>query len=164
VLAAAVATVTNAQLVIATRDVVSQPTWLATANNRALLAMLNSAPVRPIGGLDDPNGSIGLLDPAEGVADVLPNLYADTRSYEVDVQTRPGAPDFSATRHVSASLLAVEIVAALVGVDPTNLAPSPTYGDLIALLNARLGAILPPESIALLAGALDLGVIQRTSR
>src|SRR5215217_2138964 len=89
VLAAAVATVVYAQSVIATPDVVSLPTWPVTTNNRALLAMLNSAPVRPIWGLDDPNGSIGLLDPAAGVAYVLPNLYADTRSYEADVQTRP---------------------------------------------------------------------------
>ncbi len=164
VLAAAVATVTYAQSVIATPDVVSLPTWLVTTNNHALLAMLNSAPVRLIGESDDPNRAIGLLDSAEGVADVLPNLYPDTRSYEADVQTRPGAPDLSATRHVSASPLAVAIVASLAGVDPANMAPSPTYGELIAFLDARLGAILPPESVALLAGALDLGVILRTSR
>jgi len=164
VLAVAVATIAYAQSVIATPDVVSLPTWPVTTNNRALLAMLNSAPVRLIGESDGPNGSIRLLDPAEGVADVLPNLYADTRSYEADVQTRPGAPDLSATRHVTALPLAVAMVVSLVGADPANMAQSPTYGDLIALLDARLGAILPPESIALLAGALDLGVIQRTSR
>ena len=110
-----------------------------------MLTTPNSAPVRPVRGKDDPSGSIGLLDPAEGVADVLSNLYPDTGSYEADVQTRPGAPDLSATRHEPASPLAVAVIASLVGVDPANMAPSPKYGDLLVFLDARLGASAHPN-------------------
>ena len=126
--------------------------------------MLNAAVVGQIGGSDDPLGPIGPLNPAEGVADVRPNLYPDARSYKADVQTRPGASDLSMARHITPSPLAVVVIAFLAGADPANMAPSPTYGDSLALLDARLGAILPPESFAHLAGALDLGVAPRTIR
>ena len=67
-------------------------------------------------------------------------------------------------RHVTAPPLATADVASLAGVDPANTAPSPTYGDLHALLDARLGAIPAPAPIARLAEGLDLGVAPRMMR
>lgn len=93
-----------------------------------------------------------------------PSLYPDTGSYHAEVQTRPGAPDLSTTRNVSAPPLAIAIGATLVGVDPANMAPSPMSGDLLALLDARLGAIFPLGSTSHLAGALDPHVVLRTIR
>jgi hypothetical protein len=51
----------------------------------------------------------------------------------------------------------------LAGVDPANMAPSPMYGDLLALRDARLGAILPFASIAP-GWAVDRAVAPRTRR
>ncbi len=159
VLAAAVATVAYTELLIASPELAGDRTWLIARANRALLALVNSAPVRPDDGSDSPIGSVGLLDPAEGVADVLPNLYSDSRSFEAEVQTRPGATDLAATRRATASPLAVAAARAL-GVEMTaaDESLSPTFGDLLFLFDARLGALLPPEAIARLAEALDLGV------
>ena len=161
VLAAAAATVAYTELLIASPDLARERTWLTARANRALLALLNSAPVRPKDGSDSPIGSVGLLDPAEGVADVLPNLYSDPRSFEAVVLTRPGATDLATTRRSSASPLAVAVARAL-GIEMTaaDESPSATFGDLLFPLDARLGALLPPDTIARLAEALDLSVAE----
>ncbi len=91
----------------------------------------------------------------------MPNLYSDPRSFEAVVLTTPGATDLATTRRSSASSLAVAVARAL-GVEMTaaDETPSPTFGDLLFPLDARLGALLPPDTIARLAEALDLSVAE----
>lgn len=159
VLAAAVSALTYAELLIASPDLAEEPSWATARQHRAILALLNSSPVPAEDETDGPNGSLGLLNPAQGVADVLPNLYPDPRSFEADVLTRPGATDLVATRRLTAPSLAVAVAEAL-GVEAAagGGARPPTFGDLVVSLDARLGDILLPNSIARLAEALDLGV------
>ena len=146
-----------AALRIVSPDLVDGQSWFTARYNRALLALLNSAPVRVNAGDASPIGSVGLLDPAEGVADVLLNLYPDLRSFEAEVLTRPGATDLVATRRMTASPLVVAVAAELgVAVTAANGARSPVFGDLLAMLDAPLGAFLRwKRSLAWLGRAIS---------